>query len=113
MLMSARFVVGVVAVLVSLAAMVQAVGVVIDRDGSVIAGQGVGEIAKEQFLAYLDTKQSMLIGFYQRDDGESDKALNDMYAFAEEAASRYPDLQLGKVDFRRNPYLTARMLLTG
>ncbi|KAJ2011028.1 hypothetical protein GGI06_004694 [Coemansia sp. S85] len=93
--------------------MAQAAGVVIDRDGSVIAGQGVGEVTKESFLTYLDTKQSMLISFYQSDDGESDRALSDMYAFAEKAASQYPDLQLGKVDIRQNPYLTARMLLTG
>ncbi|KAJ2400856.1 hypothetical protein GGI10_006156, partial [Coemansia sp. RSA 2530] len=102
-----------VAALLLLAVMAQAAGVVIDRDGSVIAGQGVGEVTKESFLTYLDTKQSMLISFYQSDDGESDRALSDMYAFAEKAASQYPDLQLGKVDIRQNPYLTARMLLTG
>ncbi|KAJ2768478.1 hypothetical protein GGI18_005587, partial [Coemansia linderi] len=113
MLASVRFAVGAVAALLLLAVMAQAAGVVIDRDGSVIAGQGVGEVTKESFLTYLDTKQSMLISFYQSDDGESDRALSDMYAFAEKAALQYPDLQLGKVDIRQNPYLTARMLLTG
>ncbi|KAJ1898630.1 hypothetical protein LPJ71_006137, partial [Coemansia sp. S17] len=90
-----------------------AAGVSIDRDGSVIANKGVGEMTKESFLTYLDTKQSMLISFYQKDNAESDKALSDFETFAKEAATRYPDLQLGKVDFKQSPYLTARMLLTG
>ncbi|KAJ2037597.1 hypothetical protein H4S04_002585 [Coemansia sp. S16] len=113
MLVGARFLVSSIAVLLSLAVVTQAAGVAIDRDGSVIADKGVGEMTKESFLTYLDTKQSMLISFYQKDSAESDKALGDFDTFAKEAATRYPDLQLGKVDFKQSPYLTARMLLTG
>ncbi|KAJ2109842.1 hypothetical protein IW146_006174 [Coemansia sp. RSA 922] len=113
MLVGARFLVSSIAVLLSLAVVTQAAGVSIDRDGSVIADKSVGEMTKESFLTYLDTKQSMLISFYQKDNAESDKALSDFETFAKEAATRYPDLQLGKVDFKQSPYLTARMLLTG
>ncbi|KAJ2335123.1 hypothetical protein GGI00_001524 [Coemansia sp. RSA 2681] len=114
MFVSIRTVASVVAVAVaaSLAA-VQAAGVAIARDGSVIADHGVTDMTKESFLEYLDTKQSILISFYGTNSKESDKALGDFEVFAKEAATRYPDLQLGKVDFKQSPYLTARMLLTG
>ncbi|KAJ2505982.1 hypothetical protein IWW47_001806 [Coemansia sp. RSA 2052] len=101
-----------VAVAASLAA-VQAASVAIDRDGSIIADHGVADMTKASLLEYLDTKQSILISFYGTDSKESDKALSDFEVFAKEAATRYPDLQLGKVDFKQSPYLTARMLLTG
>ncbi|KAJ2910524.1 hypothetical protein GGI21_000780 [Coemansia aciculifera] len=55
----------------------------------------------------------MLIGFYGDNSEESDKALSDFEQFAKKAATRYPDLQLGIVDYKQSPYLTARMLLTG
>ncbi|KAJ2748780.1 hypothetical protein GGI19_005969 [Coemansia pectinata] len=113
MFVGARFLVSAIAVSLSLAVVAQAAGVAIDRDGSVIADQGVGEMTKESFLTYLDTKQSMLISFYQKDSEESDKALGDFDTFAKKVVTRYPDLQLGKVDFKQSPYLTARMLLTG
>ncbi|KAJ2643686.1 hypothetical protein GGF44_001050 [Coemansia sp. RSA 1694] len=101
-----------VAVAASLAA-VQAASVAIDRDGSIIADHGIADMTKASLLEYLDTKQSILISFYGTDSKESDKALSDFEVFAKEAATRYPDLQLGKVDFKQSPYLTARMLLTG
>ncbi|KAJ2005769.1 hypothetical protein GGI04_001500 [Coemansia thaxteri] len=88
-------------------------GIAIGHDGIVIADKPVDEVTKESFLEYLDTKQSMLIGFYQLDKDESSKVLYSLNAFAKKAAARYPDLQVGKVDFKQNPYLTARMLLTG
>ncbi|KAJ2793354.1 hypothetical protein H4S07_007079, partial [Coemansia furcata] len=113
MLLGVRFLVGVIAVSLSLATVAQTASVAIDRDGSVIADKSVSEMTKESFLTYLDAKQSMLISFYQKDNEESDKAQGDFDTFAKKAATRYPDLQLGKVDFKKSPYLTARMLLTG
>ncbi|KAJ2744751.1 hypothetical protein GGI20_002720 [Coemansia sp. BCRC 34301] len=109
-----RTLASVVAVFAALSlAVFQAAGVAINRDGSVHAAQNVADMTKELFLKYLDTKQSMLISFYGADSKESDKALSDFDEFARKAVKRYPDLQLGKVDFKQSPYLTARMLLTG
>ncbi|KAI9505711.1 hypothetical protein BX070DRAFT_220579 [Coemansia spiralis] len=88
-------------------------GVAIGQDGRPLPDTSVKEISKSDFLEKLDGQQNMLLNFYETGNEESDKVLKEFEAFAERAATRYPGLYLGKVDFKENPYLTARMLLTG
>ncbi|KAJ1884793.1 hypothetical protein LPJ81_007024, partial [Coemansia sp. IMI 209127] len=90
-----------------------AAGVVIGQDGLPIIETGVHEVGKHEFLEKLQGEQNILLNFYEEGNEESDKALKEFEAFAEHAASRYPDLYVGKVNFKANPYLTARLLLTG
>ncbi|KAJ1939432.1 hypothetical protein FBU59_004127, partial [Linderina macrospora] len=74
--------------------------------------QGVKELAKAEFLEFLDTKSdSMLIQFYDDSIDESKAAMLEYEAFAEKAAERYPDLLVRKVDYKKDNYLTARLLL--
>ncbi|KAJ2529274.1 hypothetical protein EV175_007382, partial [Coemansia sp. RSA 1933] len=91
-----------------------AIGVTIGQDGiPILRAGGVPEVDKHKFLEKLQGEQSILLSFYDDGNEESDKAMSEFEAFAERAASRYPDLYVGKVNFKANPYMTARLLLTG
>ncbi|KAJ1665558.1 hypothetical protein EV178_003063 [Coemansia sp. RSA 1646] len=88
-------------------------GVAIGRDSLHIVKVDLHEVGKHEFLEKLQGEQSMLLNFYEDGNKESDEALKEFEAFAKRAAFRYPDLYIGKVNFKTNPYLTARLLLTG
>lgn len=87
-------------------------GVAIDFDGSAVLKTGFSELRKSEFLDYLESKESMLIAFYDDDDEKSENVLTELETFADEAATRYPNLVLRKVSFTKSPYLAARMLLS-
>ncbi|KAI8322335.1 hypothetical protein GQ54DRAFT_297453 [Martensiomyces pterosporus] len=87
-------------------------GVAINSDGTIFIDGEVKDISKADLFRYLDTKESILISFYEQGKKESDEASKEFEAFAAQASTKYPDLQLGKVNYKTNPYLAARFLLT-
>ncbi|ORX71371.1 hypothetical protein DL89DRAFT_124559 [Linderina pennispora] len=87
-------------------------GVPINADGTIIPERGIKEIAKAEFVEFLDSKsESLLIQFYDTDIDESKAAMEEYEVFAEKAAVRYPDLVVRKVNYKKDNYLTARLLL--